>query len=223
MNAVPFFPLLVIGGILCVVAVVAYLTHLAEKKRTEEMGRVADDLGLSFHPTGEEPFRRSLDGLEMTGRGHGRRLHNLMRGEVGGAAVGVFDYQFTTGGGKNSHTHKQTAVALRLGIELPNFALRPEGFWDKVGSLFGFQDISFEEHPTFNGRYVLKSPEESAVRRVFSDEVLAFFEQRANLCVESRNGIVLFYRPGNRVAPPSVRVFLDEALEMAARLMASAG
>ena len=58
--------------------------------------------------------------------------------------MGTFDYRYTTGSGKNSHTYRQTVVFFRSPeVDLPQFELKPQSFLHGIGKLFGYQDIDF--------------------------------------------------------------------------------
>ncbi len=58
--------------------------------------------------------------------------------QVYGQPFTAFEYRYTTGGGKSSHTHR-VVVLLWEPPEppLPEFCLTPEGFWDRVGQRLG--------------------------------------------------------------------------------------
>ncbi len=69
-------------------------------------------------------------------------------------------------------------------MRLPNFTLRPENLFHKIGQVFGYQDIDFDSHPEFSKRYLLKGENESEVRSTFSADTLAFYESDQKLSTE---------------------------------------
>jgi carbonic anhydrase len=99
------------------------------------------------------------------------------------------------------------------GLFLPAFSLRPENIWHKVRSWLGYQDIDFEGYPTFSARYLLRGADEEAIRAVFTDRILGFYEATAGLCTEGNEDRLLFYRQPVRVKPEDVRAFVEEGLE----------
>lgn len=187
-----------------------YFQHRHEKARREALSDASQRLVLNFSPEGDAGFLAGLGSFGMANQGRSRRLTNLMRGTHGDLEVGIFDYRYTTGNGKHSHTHRQTALVLRgERTALPAFSLRPENLLHKVGAFFGGQDIDFESRPGFSSRYLLQAPDETAVRRLFHGPVLDFFEARPGFSVESDGSRLLVYRHNRRADPEEMREFLD--------------
>jgi hypothetical protein len=56
-------------------------------------------------------------------------------------------------------------------LSLPEFELRSENMFHKIGKAFGCQDINFESHPEFSKRYLLRGADEEAVRTFFTPEM----------------------------------------------------
>jgi hypothetical protein len=212
-----FLPILVLVGVAVIVAVALYINYLVEKKRTEGMQRVAEELGFEFSPKGDGPLMTELSLFNLFSQGHSRRLYNLMRGEANNLEVDIFDYTYVTGSGKSSHTWSQTLVCFGIrNTSLPSFSLRPETFWDKIGTWFGYQNINFDTHPGFSDKYLLRGRDEDAVRALFHDDVLAFFERQHGLSVEGHGHRLLFYRQSKRVDPDNIRGFLEEGFKVLA-------
>jgi hypothetical protein len=212
-----FFPFAIIIGIAAIVAVALYINYLVEKKRTEGMQRVAEELGFEFSPKGDGPLLTELSLFNLFTQGHSRRLYNLMRGEANNLEVDIFDYTYVTGSGKSSHTWKQTLVCFGMReASLPSFSLRPETFWDKIGTWFGYQNIDFDTNPAFSDKYLLRGRDEEAVRALFGEDVLGFFERQPGLSIEGYGHRLIFYRQSKRVDPDNIRGFLEEGFKVLA-------
>ena len=213
-----FLPiLLVFGAALAVAALVHYFTARAERQRAEAMKAAADALGFEFHPAPDPAVLDDVRGLHLFAQGRRPRLRSMMWGTTRDLGVAVFDYAYTVGSGKNQHTHSQTVVRfLAAGLALPAFALRPESFWHKVGQLFAGPDIDFDTHPKFSGQYLLKAKDEAAVRDLFREDVLDYFEDSPGLSVEAAGSRVVFYRADTRVEPAAVRALLEHGFEVLA-------
>ena len=122
-----------------------------------------------------------------------------MRGNSGDAYVTIMDYQFTTGGGKNSSTFRQTVIVFESDeLQLPSFSLRPENFFHKIGSAFGYQDIDFDSFPEFSKNYLLRGINEQAVRDTFNYDILSYCERQKNLCLEGVDKRLIYYQSGKR-------------------------
>ena len=153
----------------------------------------------------------------MFQRGSSRRVRNVIAGDLGPVRVALGDFRYTTGSGKNRHTHHLTiCIVENDAIDVPACNLRPERrFMDAIGSLFGGQDIDFVDDPGFSHAYVLQGESEAAVRELFSPEVRAWFcaNQRENLQFEAR-GNTLALHTGRRRKPEEAMPLLQLALEI---------
>ncbi len=199
--------LLVAGGIVAGGIVV-------QRRRTQAMRAAAAALGLRFEGWWPELRIAKLGAHSLfciVGR---RRVQNAMTGSVRGVELAVFDYDYTVGAGKSRRTFAQTVCWLRIpDAQLPTFALRPEGVFDRVGAAFGAQDIDFETHPEFSRRHVLRGQDEPAVRRVFTPHVLTHFESR-EASVEAFVDKLIVYDPDTYVAPTALAELVERALEI---------
>ncbi len=97
---------------------------------------------------------------------------------------------------------------------LPNFTLRPENLFHKIGQVFGYQDIDFEAHPEFSKRYLLRAENESEVRRTFSTDVLSFYESDQKLSTEAAARQLIHYRAAKRVPPDEIAEFIKQGVRV---------
>ncbi len=209
--------LLIVVGLAALVILI-YYSNLVKKKRNEALQRAADELGLYFSSEGDEALRSSLSGFHLFSQGHSKRLTGLIQGVTRHVGVAIFDYRYvTTRGNKNDRSREQTVICFQLGKQsLPTFCLRPENVWHKMGAWLGGQDIDFESHPTFSAKYLLQGEDESAIRDLFTDEALAFYEARPGLCTEGGGDRLLFYRSSVRVKPEAIHSFMEEGFAVLA-------
>jgi carbonic anhydrase len=205
----------IIIGVIVIVAVASYfISNVRRKRRTEAFQRVAEDLGLTFSPQGNEDLATQLGWCELFSRGRDKKILNLMRGSNEGREIAVFDYQYVTGHGKSRRTVCSTVACLRSdGPPIPGFTLRPEGTWDKISNLFGGNDIDFDTHAKFSRSFVLRGENEAAVRKLFAAPVLDYYEQHPGISAEGSNDTLLFYRHRKSVPPEGVTQFLADAFE----------
>ena len=105
------------------------------------------------------------------------------------------------------------------GRQLPAFQLRPEHLFHKIGAALGFDDIDFDDHPQFSKAYLLRSPQEQAVRDLFNNDVLDFFGTiDKKVCVEADGEWLVMYRQSRRVKADQLAAFLEESFEICTRL-----
>ena len=192
------------------------MQHRAERRRTHALRRVAKQLKLVFPPPGLDRFLQSLERFHLFSIGQNPIVSNVMAGQIDGTDVAVFDFTHIIGSGKSARTVCQTVIWLqRRGTKRTEFALRPESYWNTLGSWLGHGDINFESHPAFSGKYLLRGDDEPAIRELFSDEVLTFFEQQdSGVSLEGSGNKLLYYRAGVRIEPNDLRSLLKETLRL---------
>ena len=200
-----------IGLVLCcgfwtvipVIMLIIFLVRRANaRQRTETLSGVAGELNLEFHPDGDEALKLQLAEFPLLNKGRKGKLTNVCRGGTDEVRLWIFDYHFITGHGKNRRVHRQTAVAMESALlNLPEFRMRPERMFDRVGQMLGLQDIDFEEHLQFSQQFVLQSEMAEATREFFDGGLLDFFAGRPGWSFETRAGSFVVYRPRQLVEP----------------------
>jgi hypothetical protein len=208
-------PFLIIGGVAALVIAGIGYSYYATKKRREAMMEATESMGLTFFPDGDEDLLERLSLFKLFNQGHSRKMKNLIQGDSGEVKIAIFDYHYTTGGGKNSQHHHQSIVALQSSqLICPDFTMRPEGMFDKIGSALGFQDIDFESHELFSRSFVLQGSNEEAIRSYFDQSVLDFFAAKPGISVEAQTGTLFFYRARKRIQPHEIKDNLAQAYEV---------
>lgn len=203
---------LLVVGIIGIVGGAIYLGWRHEKKRTEAMGLAAQALGFQF---AERDDGAIAFGFPLCERGHSRKTKNVMTGTSGGRAVVLCDYQYTISSGKNSSTHVQTVAVFTDAAGLPEFDLAPENVLHRFAGLFGYQDIDFDQAEEFSKAYLLRGPDEAAVRKVFGTEVLTFLSGEKGWSVQSRGGALAVFKSHRRCKPGEAPAFLADCLRIA--------
>lgn len=212
---------LIVGIALVVVVVLLGFQWYGKQQRLKQLRAVAAQLGYESLEGGTGSFdSQSGFGLFAHSALHPGQASNWLRKEVDGATVTVFDYIYTRGVGKNQRTLKQTVLLLESErLDLPSFALRPEGLTQKLQGALGNQDIDFPEHPGFSSAYMLEGSDEAQILALFDAEKLAFFAERRGLSVEGKGRQLIYYRDHKLVSPKAIQTFVEEGLAVL-RLMA---
>jgi hypothetical protein len=210
-----FLPFLFIGAVLVLIVGGIIWSIVAEKKRREALMETADQMGLTFFKEGDPDLLSQLSSFKLFSQGRARKMKNLIQGDSGEVKIAIFDYQYTTGSGKQTKTTQQS-VALINSIDLicPDFRIRPEGLLDKIGGAMGFQNIDFETHPKFSGLFVLQGSSEEEIRKYFTPNLIEFFEQKPGISVQANSGTMFFFRPGKRIKPAELKDLLAQAYEV---------
>jgi carbonic anhydrase len=213
--------LVMVAVAVAVLSMVA-LSRRHEQQRSEAVRQVAERLGWGFRV--DVPFETipNLDRFELFRQGHSRKLRNLMTSPPGSARAVVFEYAYTTGGGKSQATHRQTVFyATGDELTLPSFSVRPEHFFHRVAGVLGYQDIDLDDKPEFSRLFLLRGEDEVAVRDTFSGIVAEFFERHPRVCAAGMGRELLFWRPGRLAKPYELEPLVTDGFELTRRFGAA--
>lgn len=199
-------------GILIVAAIIA---NKRERERTEQMKGVANLLGWQFSEAAPLDWIPNLEKFALFNQGHGRTIKNIVYGELEGMKAALFDYRYTVGSGKNQSTYNQSVVYFEPGnLNAPFFSLRPEHTFHKIIAAFGYQDIDFGNRPTFSSKYLLRGPDEPAVRSLFNDALLGFYEMNQGSSADGGDNQLFIFRQNERTPPHESQAFVNWALQI---------
>ena len=186
-----------------------------EKRRTEALRARAIELGWSFEEAAAVDSVSGLDRFAYFDRGYDKHIRNLMYREDDKSSSTVFDYVFITSSSKYETTNFQTMVRCESDdYAFPDFTASPESPFDKVFSAFGYQDLDFDHHPEFSRRYIVRGEDEAAIRDVFSDDVLSFFEEHPGTFADAIDNQLFVYCLYQRVPPEEVESFVELAQKL---------
>ena len=207
---------LILVGIIALAGIITIIIQHYDKKRTEALKAVASSLNFSFSGKESNSFTISLDQFLLFSKGHDKMVSNVMKGRVRDIDITIMGYKYTIGVNQtNSTTWAQTVILFQSSLlRLPSFDLQPESFIHKIGSAFGYEDINFDSHPVFSEQYLLRSTDERAVRNIFTNRLLAYYDEHKGLSTEGDGDILVFYRRGKKVPPQNIRSFLDEGFSI---------
>jgi hypothetical protein len=205
-----------VGGML----LIAQYHRERKAERTGEMQAVATRLGWPLTAGASFDNVPAVRRFELFSRGHHRQLRNFMSGMHGQHYVAIFDYEFDTGAGRSDHRCLHTVVNVHTpGVDYARFELCPEQTLHRIGGMLGYQDIDLARHPGFSRAYLLRGPDEAAIRRAFTPGVVDFFEGNPHVHAEASGPDLFFWHRGH-VPGREVPALLDAALALAARLQA---
>ena len=205
----------IIVGVLALIGTIVVVALKAEKKRSEALQAAAERMKFTFSRKGDPNLLDRLKNFHLFSQGHSKKIANVLMGKAGALDVAVFDYAYTTGGGKHSQHWRQTVIFFeRDDMSLPKFTLRPENIFHKIGQVFGYKDIDFDSHPEFSKRYLLRGENEEAVRATFGEEARSFYESDLKLSTEAAGPQLIHYRSGKRVSPDQISEFIKQGVRV---------
>lgn len=160
-----------------IAGVVLYVSYAMAQRRREALSGAAHRLGLAFDPGSDSSLHRRFEhGLFKKGRS--RRGYNTMSGMISLAGyrvrVVMGDYRYTTGSGKNSHTHRVSYATFQLPfLRTPDLLVKKEGIGDKLVGGLGFDDIDFESEE-FSRAFWVKSSDKRFAYDVIHPRMMEF-------------------------------------------------
>ena len=211
-------PLVIIGLIL-----VGLLILRAQKlieQRLKKLKDFAEQMGMECSAKGDSALLESLSAFDLFSQS-GVKITNVLHGDSEQLGYGeefevrILEYTYQSG----ESTISQTVICFRSSqLSLPDFSMRPEHFFHKIGSVLGYQDIDFESHPTaveFSKKYLLRGKDEQKIRALFTDAVLTFFAAHPDkVCVEGSDDQLIWYQPGKIIEPEDIPAFMKEGFEV---------
>jgi len=192
-EALAILIVVLIAGVAIAAAIVA---HIQAKKRREALAALAKKLGWDFYPGRDSSHDDQYAHFEIFRKGHSRVAFNTLVGSVRidgrdfPARMGDFQYKITRRNGKSSSTttYRFSYLILHLPFpRVPDLLIRPEGFFDKLAGVVGFDDIDFES-AEFSKRFCVKSNDKRFAYDVCHPRMMEFLLASGKPSVDIENG-----------------------------------
>ena len=184
-------PFLIIGG-----AVIFYFFWQEEKKRRLRLVEWAQRNNWHFQRGKRKGLDNDYPAIKLFNKGHSRFGNNIITGHFKAMDVTCMDYQYTTGHGKNRHTHRQGVVILAVDHPLIPLQIRREHVLDKVGEFLGADDIDFES-AEFSRKFYVKSADKKWAYDVIHSRTMEYLLQSPNyFAIEFGHNEILVFKSG---------------------------
>ncbi len=200
-----FLFLVLMGGIIAV-------GIMTERKRKASYAAFAAGRGFEYLPEATSgPVMKVLES-ELAAGGRHHSLKNVILGHYSDIYLALFDLSFITGSGKNSQRHVHTVLMMPTAGAVPDFRLKPEGLFERIGDRFNPQDIDFVNYPEFSRMFVLKGDNEEQVRAFFNDARIRFLESWPGISIEAMSNNLLYYHYGKTLRAGEILPWVDECI-----------
>lgn len=212
-----YFPILVAIVFLLIAGAALYAHYITEKRRREALAALANVLGWSFSPARDHGHDEEYAHFEIFRRGHSRFAFNTLSGTMDilgrtcKAMMGDFHYKVTSGSGKNrrTRTYRFSYLIVHLPMPgVPDLLIRPEGMFDKLAGVFGFDDIDFES-AEFSRRFHVKSPDRRFAYDVIHPRMMEFLLAEQPPTVDIEHGRCCLSDGSRRWGPEEFRAQLN--------------
>lgn len=195
------FILIAIGAII--------LSVWFSRQRAKEWLEFSTQHGFNYFSKDTEDLPSRYSDFNLFNQGHSRKAYNVCTGANHGIKLCLFDYQYTTGSGKNQQTHYRTVLITDKRFLFQPLDIRPENIFDKIGAAIGFDDIDFES-AEFSRRFYVKSPDKKFAYDIIHPRMMEFLLETKNLTIEARGTEVLFHH-GKQLKMAELEILIMEA------------
>jgi len=186
------------GAIIVVICIIGAIIWgiRAGKKRSSEMGLLAERIGLQFSSERNYAIAKQYAFLDKLRQGENRYAYNILTGRFQNREVAVFDYHFETHstdskGRRQTHHHYFSFFILSLEKSFPELTIAKEGFLSKIVQAVGFDDIDFESHE-FSRRFVVRSKDKKFAYDFCNAQMIDYLLAQPDINIEvDQNSLAL--------------------------------
>ena len=133
-------------------------------------------------------------------------------------AFSMFDLSFSEGAFITKEDLKATFLLFNAPTKLPVFVLDKEDFKTTLYQWAGFDDINFKEYPDFSKRFHLSGNDSKAIRKLFTPDLLYFFESHPVFHIESNGKEILIKGKDRLSSIQEIKLMLTFAKDLAIHL-----
>ena len=121
----------------------------------------------------------------------------------------LFDITYSEGEFIAKEVVRSTMLYIKTSSSVPVFTLDKEGLLERLYALAGYRDIAIKNHADFSNRFYLRGENARAIKTLFTDELVLFFESNAYYHIESsKDGLLVFSK--ERIASiKEIKALLD--------------
>ncbi len=184
MEFVPPILMVIFMAVFVITAIV--LGRRIAKKRRQEVGTLAQKLGMSFSPQKNYTIDDRYVFLDALKKGSNRYAQNIIIGKYRGKNFRVFDYHYQTGSGKDTHHHVFSFFIMTLEKVFPELKITKENFLSKIGQALGFDDIDFESHE-FSRQFCVRSKNKKFAYDVCNAKMIDYLLENRDMSIEIEN------------------------------------
>ena len=216
----PVFMILIFVVFATLIIVGAIYSYKQQQARRLALSQLAAQHGWHFDPSNDHSHDSRFSQFSIFTSGKNRYAYNTTRGslKIAGAdwpvQFGDFHYQTESNNGKRTttHTHLLSYVILESPfLGAPDLFIRGEGFFDRIASAIGFDDIDFES-VEFSRKFIVKSSDKRFAYDVISPQMMEFMLATTPPTVDFQRGVCCLYH-GSVLKPDDFAATLQWTIE----------
>lgn len=180
-------------------------SYYQSEQRKEALAAFAAQHGWQFMGDKQREMESRYPAFSCLQQGDDRYAYNIFEGLAGERSICGFDYHYETHstdskGRRQTHNHYFSAIVMYVPVTLKPLFIRPEGFFDKVAELFGFDDIDFES-AEFSRKFCVKAEDRRWAFDVVHQATMEFLLTAPKFTLEFAGHDVIAYR--NQLLEPT--------------------
>ncbi len=128
----------------------------------------------------------------------------------------TFDFTWKKPAGNHSRRLYQTVFFIQAkDLALPDFFLRPENFFDRIGTWLGMQDIDFSEDKAFSDQNLLQGEDEDLIRQLLlTPQFARMFRINREWTVEGLGYYLAIYKKRALLEPTDMAHLVKKGMEL---------
>lgn len=215
MGGVVIIQVLFFGGVIALIIWAIVAGSKKAKERVEALRAWAGRNGWSFDQGRDTAVDERYSHFSLFNNGHTRRAKNTIRGTL---TINQRPHPFLTGdysyvttstdskGRTTNTTHNHSILLITTPYrDLPGLTIRREHFFDKIGSLIGFDDIDFED-AAFSKRFMVKSKDRRFAYDICTPRTIEYLMEHDRAkggapAIQLEHGELLIYTSGQWAGP----------------------
>ena len=131
----------------------------------------------------------------------------------------ISDMTFVSGAFIEKKELHTTEHLIKLPIHLPPFILDKEVLFDKIVDLRAKNDIDFKDYPNFSKNITLTSDYEVAIRNLFNDDLIRFFENNSVYHIECNGKQLVIFKTMRLASVDEIKELVDYSYELCKLLL----
>jgi hypothetical protein len=216
----PVFMILIFVVFATLIIFGAIYSYKQQQARRLALLQLATKHGWTFDPSNVYSHDSRFSQFSIFTSGKNRYAYNTTRGslEINDShwplQYGDFHYQTESSDGKKTttHTHLLSYVILESPfLGAPDLFIRGEGFFDRIASAIGFDDIDFES-VEFSRKFIVKSNDKRFAYDVVSPAMMEFMLATTPPTVDFQRGVCCLYH-GSVLEPEDFAATLQWTVE----------
>jgi hypothetical protein len=183
-----------------------------EAERRKKLAALAKKLQLEFNSNTDFKLAEKFSLLTWLQRGDVRYAYDVFRGYSSGYPVTIFDYHFSTPGGKRDLDYYWSAYVLEMKTHFPDMLINHESFESHIGELIGGPHISFES-AEFSRHFRVRSGDKKFAFDVCNPRMMEYLLANKDLTIQiNGTGLAVFFEDWLR--PEKVEHNLSRLIEI---------